>query len=277
MPNAKHIAIRASKDLTRWIGLRWGEKFPFYYVAEHPKSGGTWLSKMVADYLQLPFPQHSIFPIGAAAVIQNMWLYDRRFRRVFYIYRDGRDVITSYFFDRIRVARHSNYPGRKRLDRIYQDLLGKNYDPNDSVKLMPIFMEHEFKHPGRGTPVNWRDHVMSWCETRRDNVAYLSYEELLADCAGTLGRAIRHASGQDIDEWRLKATIEKFSMERQTGRKRGEADHTQHMRKGVAGDWLNHFSRDTAQLFNDLMGDALVMLGYEKDRNWIDKYKYRPD
>ena len=63
-------------------------------------------------------------------------------------------------------------------------------------------------------------------------------------------------------------------MVRQSGRRPGEEDVTQHIRKGVAGDWLNHFTRASAELFNDLAGDVLVTLGYEQDRNWVDRYEY---
>lgn len=275
MSRTRHIAERLADDTTRLIAIRWGESFPFYYVSEYPKSGGTWVARMVSDYLQLPFPQRTIFPLGFRCIIHNLWTYHPNLCRVFYLYRDGRDVMTSYFFDRIRDARHSDRGARQRLGRKYERLLGKNYDPQDSARLLPRFIEFEFAHPGRGSRVNWRDHVESWYDPdRRKPIAYLSYEQLLADCTGTLGGAIEHVTGEPIDDWRLQTTVDKFSMARQTGRNPGEEDITQHIRKGIAGDWRNHFTRECAELFNDLAGDALVMLGYEEDRNWVDNYEY---
>ncbi len=275
MSRLRHLAERVAKDATRWIGARWGESFPFYYVSEFPKSGGTWMARMVSDYLQLPFPQWTIFPVGFRAVLQNHWMYDPRFRRVFYVHRDGRDVITSFFFDRVRVARHSNRPARDRMKRRFDSLLGADYDPNDTLGLMPKFMEFEFTDPKQSRK-SWRRHIESWYDPdNRSHIAYLSYEQLLEDCASTLGGAIEKLSGEPIDQWRLETTIEKFSMSRQTGRKRGHEDVTQHIRKGVAGDWLNHFSREAAEMFNDFAGDTLVMLGYEKDKNWVDRYEYQ--
>ena len=136
-------------------------------------------------------------------------------------------------------------------------------------------MEFEFKNPGRGSSLNWRQHIESWYDPdNRPHVAYFSYEQLLNDCAATLGGAIHQITGQDIDPWRIQAAVEKYSMVRQSGRRPGQEDVTQHIRKGVAGDWLNHVSRESAELFNDLAGDALVALGYEQDRNWIDRYEY---
>ena len=269
------FAEKLAKASTRWIAVRWGESIPFHYVSEHPKSGGTWLARMVGDALQLPFPQHTVLPLGFRCVIQNHWRYDPRLSRVFYLYRDGRDVMTSFYFDRLRIARYTERPGRMMMRNTYEKLFGKGYDPADVVRHMPRFIEYEFANPGRGTPLNWRDHVADWYRPEgRDGIAYLSYEELIEDCAGALGRALEQIAGEPIDPWRIETTVEKMSMRRQTGRRPGEADISQHIRKGVVGDWRNHFSREAAEIFDELAGDALVELGYEEDRGWVDRYAY---
>jgi hypothetical protein len=273
--NTRLVAEKLSQLVTRQIGLRWGERIPFYYVCEHPKSGGTWLARMVADYLQLPFPQHSFLPIGFRSVVKNHLRYDPRLRRVFYLYRDGRDVMVSLYYDRVRTARHAERPGSKYIGSTYERLFGKDYDPGDIVAHLPRFIEYEFAHPGRGTPLNWRDHVEDWgAPDGHPTISYLSYEELSSDCGGTLGRALHQVTGEQIDPWQISVTVEKMSMARQTGRQPGEGDITQHIRKGVVGDWKNYFSREAAQLFDHLAGDTLVHLGYEADRNWIDRYEY---
>ena len=62
-------------------------------------------------------------------------------------------------------------------------------------------------------------------------------------------------------------------MARQTGgRKAGEEDRGSFIRKGVAGDWVNHFGPTAARRFDELAGDALVAVGYEEDRDWVDRY-----
>ena len=275
MSSTRWLAERLAKGSTRWIAARWGETFPFFYVSEHPKSGGTWLAKMVSDYLELPFPRFTLLPIAFSAVIQNHWEYDPRLRRVFYVYRDGRDVMTSFYFDRIRVARHTDRPGCRRLARTYERLFGRDYDPGEVVRHLPRFIEHEFANPGRGTPVNWKDHIAGWnAPDDRPHIAYLSYEQLIEDCAGTLARAVEQLTGKPADDWRIETTVEKMSMQRQTGRKPGEADISQHARKGIVGDWRNHFSREAAEVFDELAGDTLVTLGYEPDRGWVDRYEY---
>ena len=273
--NPRFLAEKVSAHANRQIGIRWGEALGLFFVVEHPKSGGTWLASMVGDYLQIPFPRYSLLPVTFSAVVRTFCRYHPRLRPVLYLYRDGRDVMTSLYFDRLRVARHSERPGRGYVDRTYSRLFGKGYDPADVVRHLPRFIEFEFTSPGRGTPLNWADHIADWHHPdRAEGIAYLTYEELRRDCAGALGRAIETVTGEPVDEWGIETTVEKLSMKRQTGREPGEADPTQHARKGVVGDWRNHFSREAAQLFDQLAGDTLVRLGYERDRGWVDRYDY---
>lgn len=274
--NPRWLAQKLSTETTRQIAVRWGDSFPFYYVSEYPKSGGAWLAQMVGDYLQLPFPRHILLPLGFSCVVQNHWRCHPRLRRVFYLYRDGRDVMTSFYFHHIRMARHVGGPTAGHIRRTYEKLFGKNYDPQDVVRHMPRFIEYEFAHPGRGTALNWRDHIEDWHRPEiSDRVTYLSYEDLREDCVGALSRAIGEITGEAIDGWQIETTVEKMSMKRQTGRDPGQSDVTQHARKGIVGDWQSYFSREAAEIFDELAGDTLVRLGYETDRGWVDHYKYQ--
>ncbi len=270
--NSGLVAQRISKKITHGIGLYCGESFPFYYVTEHPKSGGSWLAKMVSDYLQLPFPQFAKLPLAFSCVILNHWQYHPKLRRVIYLYRDGRDVMVSYYFHHLHMSRHADNPVPNRITKTYEKLFGKHFDPNDIERHLPRFIEHEFAHPGRGTSVNWRDHVDGWFQSAGDGVTFVSYEELLLDCHAALKRVIESCSNSTVDPWRLDTTIEKMSMKRQTGRDPGDSQVSVHSRKGIAGDWKNYFSRDAAKIFNDLAGDTLVRLGYESDTNWVNRH-----
>jgi len=52
------------------------------------------------------------------------------------------------------------------------------------------------------------------------------------------------------------------------GRSRGTEDVQSHYRKGLASDWVNHFSDEHRSFFKEEFGDLVVWLGYEKDNNW---------
>lgn len=248
-----------------------GESFPMYIVSEYPKSGGTWLARMAADCLQHPFPAKYFLPIAMPSVIHNHWRYSPRIRRPFYLYRDGRDIMVSYYFHRMRRIAADDDASDRRFKLIYEGLFGKGYDPQDVRTYLPRFIEHEFKHP-RGSRLTWTQHVDNWYDPdTRPHVAYLSYEQLLTDTHATLKRAVELLGRREIEDWRVAMAVEKFSMAKQTGRKPGQEDRTSFIRKGVAGDWLNHFTKESAEVFRDLAGDTLIRLGYEQDHTWVDR------
>ena len=43
---------------------------------------------------------------------------------------------------------------------------------------------------------------------------------------------------------------------------------TAHQRKGIAGDWRNHFSDELKGDFKERWGDLLIATGYERDLDW---------
>ncbi len=263
---------RAASFLTKQIGRYWGESFPFYYLAEYPKSGGTWLANMLADYLDIPFPRKTRLPIGFSCILHNHWTYDPKLRRVVTLYRDGRDVMNSLFYDRIRVGQHSDEAGSYKVREIYRKVLGRNASADDIVELLPRFLEYEFSNPGRGVHATWADFVSGWHD--KPHVISVSYEELLQDTYEAMSRVLQEITDQEIDRWRLETAIEKYSFERVTGRRRGTSNIATHARKAIIGDWKNSFSREAAEVFNHYAGKTLVELGYEEDEQWIDRTEF---
>jgi hypothetical protein len=52
------------------------------------------------------------------------------------------------------------------------------------------------------------------------------------------------------------------------GRKKGVEDTQSHFRKGVAGDWVNHFTPKVKESFKDRFGGLVSKLGYEENEDW---------
>ncbi len=262
---------------TRAIGVLWGESFPFWYVSEYPKSGGTWLGKMLASYLDIPLPQHSRLPIAMKAVLHNHWRYSPRLRRVFYLYRDGRDIMVSFYFHRMRAIQQDVLsPYQKRMRRRYAKAFGENFDPQDTASNLPAFIELEMKKP-RSSRISWPEHIRQWCLPKKDHIAYLSYEELLSDPHEALSRALSVFVDTPPDHRLLDEVIDRYSFARMTKRKPGQEDRSSFIRKGVAGDWKNHFTREAAEVFRHHAGDTLIQLGYEKDDEWVKQCPKDPE
>jgi hypothetical protein len=258
---------RVAQRLTRSLGARWGESFPFWYVSEYPKAGGTWLAQMTADYLELPRPVRPVLPVGHASVLINHWRYHPGLKRCFYIYRDGRDVMVSFYFHYMRLIRNGVEHGRHFVET-YERILGRGYDPDDSRKNLPRFIEHAMT-PKRLRMPTWPEHIAMWVDRSRDHIQYLSYEALVRDTRETLRAALARFLDGRIDEDRLSRSIERYSFQRRTGRAPGQEDRLSFLRRGKPGDWVNHFTPEAAQLFDHYAGETLVRLGYEPDRSWV--------
>ncbi|HEY1427264.1 MAG TPA: hypothetical protein VGF50_11375, partial [Caulobacteraceae bacterium] len=52
------------------------------------------------------------------------------------------------------------------------------------------------------------------------------------------------------------------------GRSRGDEDAASHYRKGLAGDWRNHFADRHVEHFKARYNDLLIKTGYEASADW---------
>lgn len=248
---------------TMFIAKHFGERFPFYYVFEYPKSGGTWLTKMLADYLGLPFAGPTKLPIGFKCVLHSHDTYHPNLKRVVYLARDGRDVMVSFYFHKIRVAKEN-----PAVAKWLANALGENYDPEDVKYNMPRFIEHEMQHPTY-TKTNWPTYVESWWG--KPGVTCVRYEDLLTNGTDTIEK-ILHGIGIDaIQRERIAETYRHFEFKNMAGRAQGTENRESFLRKGVSGDWKNYFSRQAAEVFDGFAGDVLKRAGYAHGRGWIEE------
>jgi hypothetical protein len=150
--------------------------------------------------------------------------------RLIVIYRDGRDVVTSdSFFTR--------------------DYGGQPFDFAEGARAWRRDMEAHLRHAER--------HPVFAC----------AYEKLLADGAPVV-RELFQFLDLPHDDRLIQDLLERSSFRFYAGRERGQEDRKRFYRKGIAGDWKNHFGDEEKQIFKEIAGDMLVQLGYEKDLSW---------
>jgi hypothetical protein len=64
-------------------------------------------------------------------------------------------------------------------------------------------------------------------------------------------------------------TVRRNAFEKKAGgRTAGIENVDSHYRKGVAGDWINHFDAGHKEYFKSIYGQLLIKLGYEADLSW---------
>lgn len=162
--------------------------------------------------------------------------YVERIRRLFpraklmAVFRDGRDVVVS---DRYHLARQ------------YKKTLAFE----DRVRRWRDAMELQLRHAGP------------------QDIFCVSYESLLERPREVVPELLTHLE-LPPDAAVLDDMIRRSSFEFVTGRRRGEGDEKAFYRKGVAGDWRNHYSDEEKRVFSELAGELLVRLGYESSVDW---------
>lgn len=253
---------RASNIATRQICMRYGHTLGMQPVLEYPKCGGTWLCRMLADALSLPFAQYSCAPVAMPCVLPGHWKYSPRLHKPVFLQRDGRDVIVSFYFHCTR--RYTQGVASPKIRSMIQKLYGPDTDLNDDRENLPRFITEMFANPV-GARANWSDYSRSWAG--KSGVVYAKYEALRQDCTAELSRIIV-ALGRESPEWRIERAVDTHSMQRVTGRAPGQEDRTSFIRKGVVGDWVNSFNEESMEIFSDLAGQTLVEIGYENSSDW---------
>lgn len=261
MSLAAHTLRVVSNRATRRIAIRYGADLSMFPVLGFPRSGGTWLSKMLALTLDLPFAQIPALPVAMPSVVQGHWRYHPRLRNTTVITRDGRDVMVSfYFYCKLRYESGPTPRMRRMIERLY----GRRPDLADTRRNLPVFIQEMFDRP-IGSSLTWPEYCSEWSD--RPGVARVRYEGLITDAPAELARLADFHNRPAAPE-RIRMAAEINSMARSIGRNPGEEDRGSIVRKGIAGDWVSHFSDESRERFADLAGGTLVQLGYERSPAW---------
>lgn len=231
----------------------YGNSNRFLQVIEHQKSGGTWLSRILSEYYGIPFVSRPTyyFPVSSLVRVHAYRQYTVFPKRQIYVIRDGRDVLTSYYFHQIIRLK---IPQRKIFDSV-----------RDAKKNMPIFLQNYFAHR-MGNNCTWPIHVKYWLLHAR---YLIKYEEMIENTFRCVSKLIE-AFGEKVDGEVLKKAVDNNSFERLSGRRRGQEDISKFHRKGIVGDWKNYFNLEARHIFKGYAGTTLLELGYELDESWVD-------
>lgn len=261
-PSRWVVRFRAVQRLALWHF--YSGRLPLYLITEFPKSGGTWLAKMLSECLEVPFPDPHSAPRLESCIMRGTALYSRRFHNVVAMMRDGRDIMVSAYH-------HFLFPNEHNLqfsiDRNRRHLQFQDYD--DLRGNLPRFIEFMFtKFPrlGWSTRFTWSGFVDSWLDR---GAPLVKYEDLLDIPHETLRNLTLCLSGRELGDDRLNEIVDKYSFRKMTGRSPGQEQKNSFARKGIAGDWKNNFSPEAREIFHHYAGDHLIKLGYETSSDWV--------
>lgn len=236
--------------------------FDSYVITEYPKSGGTWLSQLLSSSLEIPYPRNKL-PEFKNSVVHGCFLKSGLNNKTIVLNRDGRDIMVSFYYHcLVKKPRVSE----KEVDRITADL--GITDIENIKENLPSFIDYSFANKTYPR-FTWSDFVKQWHGNK--SVVHTSYEALNEDAATEVQKILKGLGESSITMDKIKQVVDQFSFEKQTNRKKGQADSSDFLRKGIVGDWENSFSQEARELFDHHAGNELILLGYEKDRSWVSR------
>lgn len=210
-----------------------------FLVVEFPKSGGSWLTKMLSELLDIDFPQNR-FPSKRASAFQGHYLKGYGQKKIVVLWRDPKDIMVSWYFHSVVGNTHSN----ERFVESVRKNCGISRPEDVSVNLID-FIKYSFS--GEMSPgFTWNDFYDRW--RMDDSVIHVSYEELRRNAFSALKR-ISIDLGYNVEDEKIKDVVASNSFERMTGRKEGDVDVKSFARKGIVGDWKNYFSQSALEEF----------------------------
>ncbi|MCK8481790.1 sulfotransferase domain-containing protein [Psychroserpens algicola] len=243
-------------------------------VVEYPKSGGTWLAQLISGCLNLPFPRNK-YPILKKAVYhshyQPKYLIDKN-KYIVWLLRDGRDIMVSSYFHHL-VWNDKNKKDPKLVNYYRSKLKFEDYsdiENNLATYIEFLFTDEPSKLIFFNYPGNWKAYNQKWLEASKNqkNVYLIRYEDMLKDTFSETTKLMQFFNEDDFDTSHVQSIVNKFSFENQTKRKPGEENTNSFLRKGISGDWKNHFNEDAKNVFKKHAGDMLIELGYEDSLDW---------
>lgn len=237
------------------------------YVLGYPKSGTTWLSRLLGDVLDSPVG--AVFPPSSGKAIAT----EGENRKGSHYIRQGHAMPIQTEGGPVVPATHSFAYKNLTDEKIVLVLR----DPRDIMvsgahhwgrALIPYIHccgKGDWPMPHGGGLVRW---VRRWLDLNIHD-CLTRYEDLLTDTEGELRRILQKLDLQPVND--LKAVVERQSFAKR--RKWTEAHGSslnygrdfqlRFLRKGVVGDWKNRFGPEEIALCEEYFGDLIRELGYE--------------
>ncbi|XP_001641938.3 sulfotransferase 1B1 [Nematostella vectensis] len=242
------------------------------FLTAYPKSGQTWTIEIVKQVLNGgEFDQES--PLICRAVYLDAFSCEKRAGMTpMRNYETVTDFAKSLPSPRI-LKTHLQYHLVPRSDGCTAKYIYNIRNPKD-VAVSYYYHHRTFKEycfqekwndffemmmSGQVQYGSWFDHVLDWWEHRDDpNILLLKYEDMKKDHRGAVA-AIAKFLGRALTEEQLDRIVSQTSFEFMKSQEPFKVkepfknpNEPNFIRKGVVGDWRNHFTAEQNKMFDEL-------------------------
>ncbi|KAJ7304139.1 hypothetical protein JRQ81_011667 [Phrynocephalus forsythii] len=240
------VTVSYPKSGTNWmleiLGLIWHDGDPSYVQNTIMFERSPWIETVDGLEIALKYP-----PPRFLTTHLPFQLFPKSFQhsksKIIYVVRNPKDVVASHYH------------------------FAKFCDALEETGTMEEFLEKFLN--GNVVYGSWFDHVKGWIKLKdRPNFFLISYEELQQDLRGSVER-ICHFLGKELDSHQLDAVVKNASFQTMKDNKMSNfslipnMDHSRgkFMRKGISGDWKNHFTVAQSEHFDHIYQEKLQGLG----------------
>jgi hypothetical protein len=274
------------------------------YIVGFPKSGNTWLTRLVADALDAPagsgmgiedkneiasYVDSNRKQNSNIKVLKTHFLPDKHLElekgnhHVIYIFRDFRDVLISAFF-------YKNAKVSEDLSKLLTTKQFLNLKIGSKIKF--VQNRNKFYNFAKNLCKTWSTDVGSWSENikewrsiNNENIlskSFTTYEKLLSNPEKELEKIFNNIK-LNVDKSRIKEAINNQSFKTKIEKIEKEDNeiplgkdfNKRFMRKGKSGDWVNFLTKKIATLIESSNGVMMGELGYTQS-DWEDNLPSNP-
>ncbi|XP_041648832.1 sulfotransferase 2B1-like [Cheilinus undulatus] len=252
--------------------LKFAQEFTFkdddVVAVLYPKSGTVWMQEI----LPLLLNGGDLTPIQTIPNWDRVpWLEEKRLELVIDKLASPRALVSHFPYHLMPPSFHSSkakviYVMRNPKDTLvssyfFHQMAGFLPDPGMFDEFITTFLE------GRVMFGKWTDHVKSWRQTELgDRIMYITYEEMVQDLPAAL-RRMSDFLGRDLNEETIKKISEHCSFQSMKQNNMSnfslvpkvylDQDKSPFLRKGVVGDWRNHFNSEQEARFTSVIKKEL--------------------
>ena len=209
-----------------------------------------WIEALNTDerlYYQIPVPLEDL---PSPRAVKSHFRYDhmpcglpsRTPCKYIYIARNPKDVAVSFFHH------HNAFKHRYKYDQ--------------EIKWDDFF---RWFIDGQVAYGDFFDHVLSWWAHKDEpNVLFLKFEDMKKDLQAAVTQ-IAKFMGKDLTEDELSTIVSKTTFENMQASTEKNYSFASQMRKGIVGDWVNHFSEEQSAELDAKYAQHLNGSGLEFD------------